>query len=83
MRASLPCRYAVPCNVGNTKMRYDLVERHYYWFSLVVSNTRSEPVALLVRSAYLRKLPPDDSEEFACAQDTHQRGVDIHQWQMD
>ncbi len=34
------CRYAVPCNVGESKMRYDLVERHYYWFSLVVSNTR-------------------------------------------
>ncbi|KAK9902216.1 hypothetical protein WJX75_007899 [Coccomyxa subellipsoidea] len=32
--------YAVPCNVGDTKMRYDLVVKTYYWIAIVVSNTR-------------------------------------------
>ncbi len=35
-----PCRYAVPCNVGDTKMRYDLVVKTYYWIAIVISNTR-------------------------------------------
>ena len=35
----------MPCNVGDTKMRFDLVEKHYYWFTLVVSNTRSGTAA--------------------------------------
>ncbi|CAL8470266.1 g9808 [Coccomyxa elongata] len=32
--------YAVPCNVGDSNLRYDIVVSSYYWFSLVVSNTR-------------------------------------------
>lgn len=31
--------YAVPCNVGNTKLNYKVVVSSPYWFSLVVSNT--------------------------------------------
>ena len=33
--------YAVPCPVGDTKIRYDIVVSSQYWFSLVISNTRS------------------------------------------
>ncbi len=32
--------YAVPCNVADSPLRYDIVVSSYYWFSLVVSNTR-------------------------------------------
>lgn len=32
--------YGVPCNVGGTKLQYSFVVKHYYWFELVVSNTR-------------------------------------------
>lgn len=32
--------YAVPCNVADSSLRYDIVVSSYYWFSLVVSNTR-------------------------------------------
>jgi len=32
--------YAVPCNTGDSSLRYDIVVSSYYWFSLVVSNTR-------------------------------------------
>lgn len=32
--------FAVPCNVGSSKMRYDIVASSYYWFGLVVSNSR-------------------------------------------
>lgn len=42
------CRYGVPCNVGDSKMRYDLVVKTYYWIAIVVSNTR------------LTALPPAD-----------------------
>ena len=33
--------YAVPCPVGDTNIRYDIVVSSQYWFSLVISNTRS------------------------------------------
>ncbi len=33
--------YAVPCPVGDTNLRYDIVVSSQYWFSLVISNTRS------------------------------------------
>ena len=33
--------YATPCPVGDSTMRYDIVVSSYYWFSMVVSNTRS------------------------------------------
>ncbi|CAL5218467.1 g150 [Coccomyxa viridis] len=36
--------YAVPCPVGDTNIRYDIVVSSQYWFSLVISNTRV-PVA--------------------------------------
>ena len=32
--------HAVPCNVGDSKLKYSIVVSTYYWFSLVVSNTR-------------------------------------------
>ncbi|BDA51120.1 hypothetical protein COCOBI_17-3400 [Coccomyxa sp. Obi] len=32
--------YAVPCNVGDTKMRYELVVKTYWWIAIVISNTR-------------------------------------------
>ena len=32
--------FAVPCNVGNTKFNYKIVVSSYYWFSMVISNTR-------------------------------------------
>ena len=32
--------YAVPCNVGSSALVYSVVVSSYYWFSLVVSNTR-------------------------------------------
>lgn len=40
--------YAVPCDVADSSLRYDIVVSSYYWFSLVVSNTRcSQPCLLL------------------------------------
>ena len=39
--------YAVPCPVGNSTFRYDIVVSSQYWFSMVISNTRSAPVLLL------------------------------------
>lgn len=39
--------YAVPCPVGNSTFRYDIVVSSQYWFSMVISNTRSVPVLLL------------------------------------
>ena len=36
--------YAVPCPVGDSTMRYDIVVSSYYWFSMIVSNTRHAPV---------------------------------------
>ena len=39
--------YAVPCPVGNSTFRYDIVVSSQYWFSMVISNTRSAPVVLL------------------------------------
>ena len=39
--------YAVPCNVADSSLRYDIVVSSYYWFSLVVSNTRCAGVSLL------------------------------------
>lgn len=36
--------FAVPCNVGDTRLTYSIVVSSYYWFSMVVSNTRV-PVA--------------------------------------
>jgi hypothetical protein len=41
--AGVAVRYGIPCNVGDTKMRYDLVVKQYYWISVVVSNTRCLP----------------------------------------
>ena len=35
--------HAVPCNVGDSKLVYSIVVSTYYWFSLVVSNTRCGP----------------------------------------
>ncbi|KAK9834151.1 hypothetical protein WJX81_003220 [Elliptochloris bilobata] len=32
--------HAMPCNVGDSKLHYSIVVSTYYWFSLVVSNTR-------------------------------------------
>ena len=32
--------FAVPCNVGDTTLYYSIVVSSYYWFSMVVSNTR-------------------------------------------
>ena len=31
----------MPCPVGDSNMRYDIVVSSQYWFSLVISNTRS------------------------------------------
>ena len=36
--------HAVPCEVGDSKMHYSIVVSTYYWFSLVVSNTRCVPL---------------------------------------
>lgn len=36
--------YAVPCNVGSTPLVYSIVVSSYYWFSMVVSNTRYTPL---------------------------------------
>ena len=36
--------HAVPCEVGDSKLHYSIVVSTYYWFSLVVSNTRCAPV---------------------------------------
>ena len=30
----------MPCNVGSSSLVYSIVVSSYYWFSLVVSNTR-------------------------------------------
>ncbi len=38
--------YAVPCNVGDSNLRYDIVVSSYYWFSLVVSNTRCADIVI-------------------------------------
>jgi hypothetical protein len=35
--------YAIPCPTGDSSLRYDIVVSSYYWFSLVVSNTRCTP----------------------------------------
>lgn len=35
--------HAVPCEVGDSKLHYSIVVSTYYWFSLVVSNTRCAP----------------------------------------
>ena len=32
--------FAVPCNVGDSKLIYSVVVSSYYWFSMVVSNSR-------------------------------------------
>lgn len=31
----------MPCPVGDSNIRYDIVVSSQYWFSLVISNTRS------------------------------------------
>nr|QOL01074.1 putative extracellular protein CSOL_007b [Pseudococcomyxa simplex] len=41
--------YAVPCNVADSSLRYDIVVSSYYWFSLVVSNTRVPITAVEVK----------------------------------
>ena len=41
--------YGVPCNVGNTKLEYTFVVKQYYWFELVVSNTRIPISAVSVK----------------------------------
>lgn len=35
--------FAVPCHTGDTPMHYSIVVSSYYWFSMVVSNTRCGP----------------------------------------
>ena len=32
--------FAVPCHTGDTPMHYSIVVSSYYWFSMVISNTR-------------------------------------------
>ena len=49
--------YAVPCPVGNSTFRYDIVVSSQYWFSMVISNTRSAP-ALLHGPCMLHCLSP-------------------------
>ena len=44
----------MPCPVGDTNIRYDIVVSSQYWFSLVVSNTRS---ARWLAFALLRTMP--------------------------
>ena len=41
--------YGVPCNVGDTKLEYTFVVKQYYWFELVVSNTRIPISAVSVK----------------------------------
>ena len=41
--------YGVPCNVGNTKLEYTFVVKQYYWFELVISNTRIPISAVSVK----------------------------------
>ena len=47
--------HAVPCEVGDSKMHYSIVVSTYYWFSLVVSNTRCAP-----------RPPTPDSSSYLC-----------------
>jgi hypothetical protein len=42
--------YGVPCNVGGTKLDYRFKVKQYYWFELVVSNTR---IPILGVSVYI------------------------------
>ena len=51
--------YAVPCNVGSSTLVYSIVVSSYYWFSLVVSNTRQ---AALSPSSLLPPLSPAPSQ---------------------
>lgn len=44
--------YAVPCNTGDSSLRYDIVVSSYYWFSLVVSNTRCALAAAPLSAPY-------------------------------
>ena len=40
--------YGVPCNVGDTKLDYHFKVKQYYWFELVISNTRIPIVGVSV-----------------------------------